>query len=221
GYRRRSLNNWSLELMLQNNPHIREKMTLFWHNHFVTADINEPRVVYYYIDKLRKMSLGNFRQMAKDITVDNAMLEYLNGRDNTRQAPNENYARELLELFTLGKGPSLGNGDYTTYTEKDIMEMAKALTGWVEVRNSLPIRSEFRNNRHDTTTKTLSHRFNNATIENAGADEYKNLIDLIFTRDEVAEFICQKLYAWFIYNDITEEVREDVIKPLAEIFREN
>lgn len=221
GYRTRSLNNWSLELMLQNNPHIREKLTLFWHNHFVTADINDARVVYYYISKLRSMSLGNFKEMTKEITIDNAMLEYLNGRDNTRQAPNENYARELMELFTLGKGSSLGNGDYTTYTEKDIMEIAKVLTGWIDVRNSLPLRTEFRLNRHDTTTKTLSHRFNNATIANAGADEYKNLIDLIFTREEVAEFICKKLYGWFVYSEITDEITVEVIQPLAEIFRQN
>lgn len=221
GYRRRSLNNWTLEHMVINNVHVREKMTLFWHNHFVVADINEPRALYYYIEKLRRHSLGNFKQMTKDITVDNAMLEYLNGRDNTRQAPNENYARELLELFTLGKGPSVGNGDYTTYTETDIMEIAKVLTGWVDVRNAIPIRTEFRLNRHDTGTKTLSHRFNNAVIQNAGADEYKVLIDLIFTRQEVAEFICKKLYTWFVYHEITDEILTDVIRPMADIFRQN
>ncbi|MBK8372664.1 MAG: DUF1800 family protein [Saprospiraceae bacterium] len=138
--------------MLKNNPHIREKMTLFWHNHFVIADINEPRVLYNYIVKLRRLSLANFKEMAKEITVDNGMLEYLNGRDNTREAPNENYARELLELFTLGKGNSVGNGDYTTYTETDIKEIARVLTGWIDV-NTLPIRSEFRAARHDTGTK--------------------------------------------------------------------
>ncbi|MBK7525587.1 MAG: DUF1800 domain-containing protein [Saprospiraceae bacterium] len=221
GYRRRSLNNWSLELMLKNNPHIREKMTLFWHNHFVIADINEPRVLYNYIVKLRRLSLANFKEMAKEITVDNGMLEYLNGRDNTRQAPNENYARELLELFTLGKGNSVGNGDYTTYTETDIKEIARVLTGWIDVRNTLPIRSEFRAARHDTGTKTLSHRFNNVVIQNAGTEEYKNLIDIIFNREEVALFICRKLYKWFVYHEITAEIENDIIVPLAAIFRQN
>ncbi|MFZ1704560.1 MAG: DUF1800 domain-containing protein [Saprospiraceae bacterium] len=221
GYRRTSLYNWSFELMLQNNPHIREKMTLFWHNHFVTANITDPRAVYYYIDKLRTFSLGNFKEMAKVITIDYAMLDFLNGRENTRQAPNENYARELLELFTLGKGVSEGNGDYTTYTEGDIKEIARVLTGWVEVRNAIPIRTQFNLSRHDTGTKTLSHRFNNAIIQNAGADEYKNLIDLIFTREEVAEFICKKLYTWFVNHDITDDVVLNVIKPMADIFRQN
>lgn len=220
-YRRRSLNNWTFELMIKNNAHIREKMTLFWHNHFVVADNNEPRVLYYYIEKIRRQALGNFKQLTKDITVDNAMLEYLNGRDSTRQAPNENYARELLELFTLGKGPSVGNGDYTNYTETDIMEIAKVLTGWIDIRNTLPIRSEFRITRHDTSAKTLSHRFNNAVIQNAGADEYKVLIDLIFTRQEVASFICKKLYTWFVYHEITDEIERDVIQPMADIFRQN
>ncbi|MBK8622448.1 MAG: DUF1800 domain-containing protein [Saprospiraceae bacterium] len=221
GYRRRSLNNWSIELMTKNNLHLREKMTLFWHNHFVVADSGDPRVLYLYINKIRSMALGNFREMTKVITVDNAMLEYLNGRDNTRQAPNENYARELLELFTLGKGNSVGNGDYTTYTETDIKEIARVLTGWVDTRATLPIRSEFRPNRHDTGTKTLSHRFNNAVIQNANENEYKNLIDLIFTREEVARFICKKLYAWFVNLQISEEVKQEVISPMADLLRQN
>ena len=111
------------------------------------------------------------------------MLNYLNGRDNTKQAPNENYAREFMELFTLGKGISAGPGDYTTYTEEDVKEVAKVLTGWVDVRAQLPIRAQFNLVRHDTTTKKLSHRFNGVTINNAGAEEYKNLIDIIFQKD--------------------------------------
>ncbi|MBK9745017.1 MAG: DUF1800 family protein [Saprospiraceae bacterium] len=126
--------------MLKGDANIREKMTMFWHNHFVTADINDPRYNYIYISLLRKNALGNFKQLTKDITIDPAMLNYLNGRDNTGQAPNENYARELMELFTLWQSPLAGPGDYTTYTEDDIKEMARVLTGWIDVRNTLPIR---------------------------------------------------------------------------------
>lgn len=218
GYRTTSLRNWTFEQMLSAGPNIREKMTLFWHNHFVTADINDPRHSYKYISLLRKFATGDFRQLTKEITIDPAMLIYLNGRDNTRQAPNENYARELMELFTLGKGNVAGPGDYTTFTEDDVREMAKCLTGWV-VPGDLPVRSEFRPNRHDTGVKKLSHRFNNINIPNAGAGEYKNLIDIIFTREEVAVFIAKKLYIWFVGAQISEQVMEQVILPMAELIR--
>lgn len=217
GYRNASLRGWSLDLMANGAPNIREKMTMFWHNHFVTADINDPRLTYKYIELLRSYSLGNFKQLTKDITIDPAMLNYLNGRDNTKQAPNENYARELLELFTLGKGELAGPGDYTTYTEQDIKEIAKVLTGWVDVRLTLPIRSQFQTNRHDTTTKQLSHRFGNATINNAGAEEYKNLINIIFQKPEVAHFIARKLYVWFVKSEIDTAIESDIIGPLANI----
>jgi hypothetical protein len=221
GYRTTSLRTWSFEQMISSQPNIREKMTLFWHNHFVTADINDPRYSYKYIALLRSQALGNFKQLTKDITIDPAMLNYLNGRDNTRQAPNENYARELMELFTLGKGDQVGPGDYTTFTEEDVKEVAKCLTGWIDVRNNLPIRTEFRVARHDTTIKTLSHRFGNVVINNAGDQEYKNLIDIIFTKEEVSLFIARKLYRWFVYFTIDENIESQIIEPMAALIREN
>ncbi|HMT52067.1 MAG TPA: DUF1800 domain-containing protein [Saprospiraceae bacterium] len=220
-YRIPSIRSWTFDLMLKGDANIREKMTMFWHNHFVTADINDPRYNYIYISLLRKNALGNFKQLTKDITIDPAMLNYLNGRDNTGQAPNENYARELMELFTLGKGPLAGPGDYTTYTEDDIKEMARVLTGWIDVRNTLPIRAEYRAGRHDIRSKTLSHRFGNVTINNAGAEEYKNLIDIIFQKDEVATFIATKLYRWFVHSNIDETIHNDVIIPMGKIIRDN
>lgn len=221
GYRTASLRSWSLELMINNQPNIREKMTLFWHNHFVTADINDPRYSYKYITLLRSQALGNFKQLTKDVTIDPAMLNYLNGRDNTSQAPNENYARELMELFTLGKGDQVGPGDYTTFTEEDVKQVAKCLTGWIDVRINLPIRSEFRVGRHDSSNKTLSHRFGNAVVNNAGDQEYENLIDIIFTKEEVALFIARKLYRWFVYFNIDEDIESQIIEPMATLIREN
>lgn len=220
-YRTASLRAWSYELMLSGVPNIREKLTMFWHNHFVTADINDPRLSYKYIELLRSNAWGNFKQLTKDITIDPAMLNYLNGRDNTKQAPNENYARELMELFTLGKGPLAGPGDYTTFTEEDIKELSKSLTGWIDVRNNLPLRAQFINTRHDTTTKTLSHRFNQVSIQNAGADEYKNIIDLIFLKEEVSLFIARKLYRWFVYSNIDSTIESEVIVPMAKIIKDD
>lgn len=221
GYRIGSLNNWSLRLMYNTAPHIREKMTLFWHNHFVVADLNDARYTYKYITLLRAAALGNFRQLTKDVTIDPAMLNFLNGRDNTRQAPNENYARELLELFTLGKGDAVGDGDYTTYTERDVLAISRVLTGWMDIRNNLPIRAQFFPNRHDTGNKQLSHRFNNTVITNNGENEYKDLIDLIFQREEVSLFICRKLYVWFVFHEITEEIEQTIIEPMAQLLRDN
>ncbi|NJN50156.1 MAG: DUF1800 domain-containing protein [Polaribacter sp.] len=127
--RKRSLYAWFFLEMQNSNISIHEKMTLFWHNHFVAVNQN-PHREFYYFDILRKNALGNFIELTKKITVDANMLEYLSGAENTNTAPNENYARELLELFTIGKGIAVGNGDYTNYTETDVVEIAKILTGW-------------------------------------------------------------------------------------------
>jgi len=227
-YRIQSLYSWEMGIMQEEGMSIREKMTLFWHNHFVTAleTVNDPKFIYRYIDTLRQGALGNFRQLVRDITVDPAMLRYLNGNQNTKVAPNENYARELLELFTVGKGPLIGPGDYSNYTEQDVIEIAKVLTGWVDtgylaLDPGIPVGSVFLPNRHDTTTKQLSYHFGNATIANAGANEYKNLVDIIFQQDEVARFICRKLYRWFVYYVIDDTVEADVIEPLAQVMIAN
>ena len=106
--------------------------------------------------------MGGFRKMVEEITIAPAMLLFLNGNENTFEAPNENYARELLELFTIGKGDAVGDGDYTNYTEVDVAALAKSLTGWTSrVNDNGEIAGRFVPNRHDTSEKQLSHRFNN------------------------------------------------------------
>lgn len=224
GYRRNSLNSWTVNTMLQGGLNIREKMTLFWHNHFVTSRVavNDPKFQYVYITLLRSHATGNFRELTKKITIDPSMLRYLNGDQNTKTNPNENYARELMELFTIGKGPLVGPGDYTHYTEDDVIAMAKVLTGWVTtgfytLNPDVKIASEYRNNRHDLTTKTLSHRFDNITIPNMGDKEYAHLIDVIFSKDECAFFIARKLYRWFVYYNIDDNIEQQVIAPMAQL----
>lgn len=221
GYRKTTLRAWSYELLLSGLPNIQEKMVMFWHNHFVTTDDEDPRYSYKNITLIRTRALGNFKELTKEITIDPAMLAYLNGNRNTKQAPNENYARELLELFTLGKGVIAGPGDYTTYTETDIKEIAKVLTGWRDMRGAVPVRSQFYLNDHDTTTKKLSNRFNGASISNAGIDEYNKLIDVIFLKDDVSLFLSRKFYRWFVSSQITSEIENDIIKPMAKIFRDS
>jgi len=128
--RGRSLAGWTIGNLLNGGIHIREKMTLFWSNHFVTqaSVLRDPNIIYYNNNLLRSGALGNFRDLVTDVTINPAMLRYLNGNQNSLEAPNENYARELLELFTIGKGALAGPGDYTTFTEQDVTEAARILT---------------------------------------------------------------------------------------------
>ena len=220
GYRHRSLRAWTYELMRQDGISLREQMTLFWHNHFAISNVNDPRYLYRHITLCRNNVWGNFRDLIKEVTVDPAMLRFLNGNQNSEQAPNENYARELLELFTIGKGDLAGPGDYTNYTEDDVIEIAKVLTGWRDIgfnsaNPEIEVGVIFRPGRHDTTTKQLSHRFDNVEIPNMGNREYAHLIDIIFSKEEVARFISRKLYRWFVYYKIDAETESAVIDAMA------
>ena len=222
GARRISLRDWWLGLQLNQGVSLAEKMTLFWHNHFVIglSVINDARMGYEYVRLLRQYALGNVKQLAKEVTVTPAMLRYLNGNQSTVGAPNENYGRELLELFTVGKGPLIGPGNYTNYTEADVQAAAKVLTGWRE-QATAPVGSYFTASRHDTTTKVFSSAFGNASIANSGATEYQALVDLIFQQAETARFLVRKLYRWFVYYLIDAQVETDIIQPLATILIQN
>lgn len=215
GARRTSLRDWWLGQQLGEGVSLAEKMTLFWHNHFVVelGDINDARMGYEYCRLLRQHALGNVKQLTKDVTVTPAMLRYLNGNQSTTGNPNENYGRELLELFTVGKGPLIGPGNYTTYTEADVQAAARALTGWRD--QAAPVGSYFTASRHDNTTKVFSAAFGNASLAGSGATEYQNLINLIFQQAETARFIVRKLYRWFVYYLIDAQVEADIIQPLA------
>jgi uncharacterized protein (DUF1800 family) len=225
-YQQRSIRAWQMSLVLNEGVSLREKMVLFWHNHFVTADAFSAKLIFQYVKVLRDNAFGNFRDLVEQITIDPLMLRYLNGAENNKNAPNENYARELLELFTIGKGVQAGPGDYTNYTEEDIKELARALTGWtIDYQGYINAGphppATFRPARHDTGTKTLSHRFGNAVISNQNENEYKAVIDIILAQEEVSRFMARKLYRWFVYYYIDSEIEANVIEPLAAIMRDN
>ncbi|HEX7845654.1 MAG TPA: DUF1800 domain-containing protein [Chitinophagaceae bacterium] len=217
--RRNSFKKWWAGLMINQDRSIREKMTLFWADHFgtETLTIGIAHYVYYHHALLRQNCLGNFRQLVKDVTVDAGMLRYLNGYLNTNTAPDENYARELLELFTLGKGPTV------QYSEDDVKRAAKILTGWRI--NGTTFTVFFDGNRHDSTNKQFSSYFNTATITGQtganGALETDDLLTMIFQKEEVSRYICRCLYRWFIYYKIDAAAETNVIEPLAAIFRSN
>ncbi|MEM6697595.1 MAG: DUF1800 domain-containing protein [Bacteroidota bacterium] len=224
----RSLSAWTLIQMTQDRVSIRERMTLFWQSHFVVEGdlIRDAKFLYHYTSIFRSQALGNFKSLVEQVTISPSMLRYLNGRDNTESAPNENYARELLELFTLGKGELAAPGDYTTFTEEDVITMAKVLTGWRERHyfkrevESTP-ESFFRPNQHDKGQKQLSHRFDNVVIDNNNANEYKDLIEIIFQHPQASRFICRRLYRWFVHFDITDQVEQAIIELMSAILRDN
>ncbi len=221
-----SLTAWNFLLMMNEGMSIREKLTLFWINHFGVSNIPDSRAKYNYNVLLRDKAFGNFKQLIKDVTIEPAMLRFLNGDQNIKGYPNENYARELLELFTIGKGPQIGPGDYTHYTESDIFEMAKVLTGWYMIGFAGSgglnyVTSAFSNTDHETGTKTLSSKFNNEVINNLGDQEYSYLIDIIFQKEEVSKHICRKLYRWFVYYEINQDIEDNIIEPMALILRTN
>jgi len=211
------LKTWIKDMMQQD---VRGKLTMFWHNHFVVGIEARPNMNWFYIEKLRNFAWGNFRELTKEITIDQSMLIFLNGTENLSFAPNENYARELLELFTIGKGPVVAPGDYTTYTEQDVQEIAKALTGWYAWTNNT-WQASFLSFFHNNSTKQLSHRFDNQQIPDAGDNEYKNVIDIIFEKEEVASYICRRLYIWFVNYHLTPEIESQIIAPMAQILLDN
>jgi uncharacterized protein (DUF1800 family) len=217
--RRNSFKKWWMGVMINQDRSLREQMTLFWANHFSTEanDIGNAQYVYKHHNLLRTNALGNFKALVKAVTIDPGMLVYLNGYLNTASAPDENYGRELQELFTLGKGTG------SQYTEDDVKKAAKVLTGWR--LDSANISSLFDPNRHDTTNKQFSSFYNNTIITGrtgaAGATETDDLLNMIFAQNEVAKYFCRKLYQWFVYYDIDANTEANVIAPLAQIFRAN
>lgn len=218
--RRSSFKKWWTGVLLNQDRSIREKITLFWANHFSTetVDIGIANYAYRHHALLRQNALGNFKNLIKAVTIDEGMLRYLNGYLNSNTAPDENYGRELQELFTIGKNPVTGLADYT---EDDVKKAAKVLTGWRI--NGTTFASYFDSTKHDTTSKTFSAFYGNTTITGrsgaAGANETDDLISMIFQKNEVSRYLVRKLYRWFVYYKIDTATETNVIEPLAAIFR--
>ncbi len=220
--RRKTIPAWWFIQMNRDDQTITEKLSLFWHNHFVVAGAGPHANMYWqYINLFRDFGLGDFKELTKRITIDRGMLIYLNGKDNIFGEPNENYARELLELFTIGKGEQIAPGDYTNYTEQDVAEIARALTGWIPWSSSVNGDAVYESWRHDNGTKTLSSKFGSQTISNQEEEEYKTVIDIIFQQDEVAKHICRRLYMWFVNYDINDTIEQEIIEPMAQVLLDN
>lgn len=217
-----SFKTWWLGQLLQPSRSIHEKLTVFWHNHFATNTNNsgnklKARFWFNHYLTLRQNALGNFKSMAKAITLDPAMLYFLNGDTNVKGSPNENYARELQELYTIGKGPG------SKYTEDDVRSAALVLTG--HTVSSTSFGYFFDAGKHDATNKEFSSFYGNKVITGfsgaGGAGEVDELIDMIFLQEEAAKHVCRKIYRWFIYYKIDSTIEQTIITPLAQIFKNN
>jgi uncharacterized protein (DUF1800 family) len=215
-----SYKKWWTGVMINQDRSIREKLMLFLIDHFgnETTDIGVTNWTYRQHALIRQYALGNFKELVRNITKDLSMLRYLNGYLNNASAPDENYARELFDLFTLGKGPD------SQYTEADVKEAAKVLTGWQI--NFTTWQTIFTTSRHSTVNKSFSTFFNNTVITGrtgatAGDLELADLLNMVFSQGEVAKFIVRKLYRWFVYYTIDDNTEQQVIAPLATIFRNN
>jgi hypothetical protein len=218
---------WLVKLMINTPRSIREKMTLFWSN-FFPIDISKsqcctyPIYNYWYNANLRHYCLGNYKDLLKSVTTSPGMLMMLDGAFNTVNTPNQNYGRELQEIYAIGLPASTNPNE--SYTEQDVVEVSRILTGWTF--NYPGCRSEFILAKHDTGNKQLSAFYNNAlitggnTIASAKA-ELDALLNIIYTKPQTALNVCRKIYRFFVNSDIDSNIESTIIEPLAQLLRDN
>nr|WP_321414900.1 DUF1800 domain-containing protein [uncultured Allomuricauda sp.] len=191
------------------NNELLDRLSFFWSNHFVTqlSTYNCPGFLYYYINCLQRNALGNFKAFTSEIGLTSAMLYYLDGVRNRGDNPNENYARELYELFTLGEG--------NNYTEQDIIETSKAISGYTERGEEGCTPVTFDPTEFNTENKTI--------FGQTGNWDYDDVIDILFNEraDEIGWFICKKLYEFFVHPDSTNDeggIAPQIIDGMAQTF---
>ena len=185
----KNLNLTWLDLMINSEAQMREKMGLFWHGHFACRVIN----IFFQqqlLNIVRENALGNFGDLLREVSKSPAMLSFLNNQQNRKQHPNENFAREVMELFTMGRG---------NYTEEDVKESARAFTGW-----GFNLKGEFvdRPFLHDTGNKTF--------LGKTGNFDGDDIINILLEQKQTAKFITQKLYRYFV-NDTPDAGKIDFL----------
>jgi uncharacterized protein (DUF1800 family) len=201
------LKAWWLFRILYDPDPLREKLTLFWHSHFATSNrkVNSVALMLRQNELLRRHATGDFADLANDIVGDPAMLVWLDGANSRRERPNENFAREFLELFTLGVG---------NYTEADIRQAARAFTGWVRTGgrgfNEMP-GFRFDAAQFDNGNKTFLGRTGNWNA--------RDIVRITLEQPRCAEFLCRKLYRYFVSE--AAEPSAELIRPLAAQLRGN
>ena len=193
------LANWWADRMVATRAPLQEKMALFWHGHFATGEnkIRDYRKMVKQLALFHDKGLGNFRELLIGVAQDSAMLAYLDAGENVKGAPNENFGREVMELFTMGVG---------NYTEKDIREAARAFTGWTADDRTLQfiVHPEL----HDDGPKTFLGR--------AGNFDGKDILNIILEQPVTAKYVASKVYRFFVHEDPSPELQERLGKVLRE-----
>lgn len=245
---------WLIGLALDNDQpvsfSVREKIVFFFHTHFTTkADkVANSRSLYFQNELFRQFAFDknklpefNFKSLLNKVSIDNAMLRFLDGSQNVKGSPNENYGRELMELYSIGRGlegtfpTDLPAGDYLNYTEDDVQAAARVLSGLklntdftsIDPDTLLP-RGRIDPGSHDNDDKQFSNRFNNAVVspdqalmpgslptEESVLDEINQLIEIITSQQESALFICRELYRFYVYHDVSPEIQDSIITEMA------
>lgn len=215
-----------------NQTSIKHKLSFFLHTCFTVAKDNGAGASTYFYDYLRLLdfyALGNIKTLAKKITLDSSMLYYLDNFRNNKNNPNENYAREYFELFTILRGEQIGSDNYTNYTEVDIQEAAKVFSGFkieesrsiIDSDTGIPM-GYVNFEQHNTDDKTFSGAFNNQTITGREStteifEELDDFVEMVFSQQETAKAYCRKLYRYFVKSKWNNEVETDIITPLADL----
>ncbi|MGE5109085.1 MAG: DUF1800 domain-containing protein [Sphingobacteriales bacterium] len=186
----RNLNLEWIDEMVNSEQQLREKMSLFWHGHFACRNLN---IVFQQelLHIIRKNALGNFGDLLKEVSKSAAMLAFLNNQQNKKEHPNENFAREVMELFTMGRG---------NYTEDDIKEAARAFTGWGFKLNGEFV---FRPFQHDNGRKTV--------LGKSGNFDGDDVLDMLLEQKQTARYLTLKIYKFFVNENIVDEKRVDFL----------
>ncbi|MEZ0542436.1 DUF1800 domain-containing protein [Fibrella arboris] len=198
----RDLNVLWVERMGTGQDALREKMALFWHGHFACRVLN-PVAIQQYLNTIRQHALGKFSDLLMAVSKEPAMLQFLNNQQNRKNAPNENFAREVMELFTLGRT----DGSTPNYTEADVKDAARAFTGWGFNADGA---FQFRKNVHDDGPKTI--------FGQSGTFAGDDVIRLLLERKQTARFITTKLYRFLVDEQASDATAKARIDTLADRF---
>jgi uncharacterized protein (DUF1800 family) len=238
GYLRQSYVSawWLREAFERSAPHLAQKITWLYHTMFTVGHQDRSSEnQFHQIALFRAYANGSLKELSRKIIMDNAMIEYLDSQVSNKYSPNENFPRELLELFTIGKGPQIGPDNYTTYTEYDIQTAAKIFTGIKKNEvytsgNYYPgtqiAKGRIQASHHDDSNKTFSAAFGGQTIQGRSLEqdigkEFDDFINMVFGRPDTALNFARKMYRFFVYSTISAEVERDIIIPMAQVLAAN
>lgn len=231
--------HWWIASLKNSGTRISERLEYYLHTHFpmIMERVPDADSIYYQLAIFRYYATGNFKNLTRTLCVDNAMLAHLDGRYNVAGAPQENFAREFFELYTVGKGAQISADNYTTFSEQDVQAATQVFTGWdtdftygtLDTVTQIPIGKVKGNgtnaSQHTPGAKTFGAAFQNTVITTSANtvqgvnDELDAFINMVFNQDHAAQYIVRRLYRFFVYYIITDEVETDIIQPLAQQFR--